>query len=595
MKFPYESERFGTLNLVEGLNKPEKSEVYLVSSVESGIRYVLRKMYGEPTVYDQVAEIRDPHIPEVFEICQGTGCYYVLEEYISGENLADVITNSALSAKKVQSIMAGLCDALSVLHGHGIVHRDIKPENVILRGETPVLLDYDAARIHKAASSGDTEVLGTTGFAAPEQYGIYQTDERTDIYAMGVLLNILMTGKHPTVTLAPGGAGRIVQKCTMMNPNQRFQSAEQLKVRLHTIARPDTRKIAVAAAAVVAVLAILVVALWPKREEIPVVQEEPEETAQVQQNEVPVEANTLLEGYTNATERSAEELGVAVDDLLGYYLEIPQMGDARIQNFSFIITEERPTLYYVFPDQVGAFECIKVQCFTGDSTSYVEPTSPELLGHTTFGTVIPTEIPGYSCVPITFDMDFSGMGNLHMCAYYNTSNSIGGNIYVFSLDEAQIGLADWEGQLEFQATGNGKLNAAQDDGSNGTVVEAQQEGQMGYYDQFPTAESEPLPGRLELSEENRTLWLMYSEKWFGEEFESLEIYEGDGSDGPPEPTSPNVLEHITLGEPVQSNVEGCVCVPITVDEGYQGTGNLHINLNYGHELVVGGNIYLIQE
>lgn len=591
MKFPYESEHFGTLNLVGGLNKPEKSEVYLVSSAVTGEHYVLRKMYGDPSVYQQLFYIKDPHIPEVFEICQGTECYYVLEEYISGENLADVITNSVLSVKRVQSIMAGLCDALTVLHGYGIVHRDIKPENVILRGAVPVLLDYDAARIYKAASGGDTEVLGTTGFAAPEQYGIYQTDERTDIYAMGVLLNILMTGKHPTVTLAPGGAGRIVQKCTMMNPNQRFQSAEQLKARLHTISRPDTRKIAVAGAAVVAVLAIFVVALWPKREEMPVVQEEPEETAQVQQNEVPVEANTLLEGYKNATERSAEELGVAVDDLLGYYLEIPQMGDARIQNFSFIITEDRPTLYYVFPDQVGAFECIKVQCFTGDSTSYFEPTSPELLEHTTFGTVIPTEIPGYSCVPITFDMDFSGMGNLHMCAYYNTSNSIGGNIYVFSLDEAQIGLADWEGQLEFQATGNGKLNADHDE----TVVEAQQEGQMGYYAQFPTAESEPLPGRLELSEENRTLWLMYSEKWFGEEFESLEIYEGDGTDNPPVPTSPSVLEHITLGEPVQSDVEGCYCVPITVDEGYEGTGNLHINLNYGHELVVGGNIYLIQE
>ena len=86
------------------------------------------------------------------------------------------------------------------------------------------MIDFDAARIFKNENENDTRILGTTGYAAPEQYGISQSDERADIYALGVLLNIMLTGKHPSKELAAGRMGRIIQKCTMMNPKKRYKS-----------------------------------------------------------------------------------------------------------------------------------------------------------------------------------------------------------------------------------------------------------------------------------------------------------------------------------------------------------------------------------
>ncbi len=110
----------------------------------------------------------------------------------------------------------------------GAVHRDIKPENIILRGRDAVLIDFDAARIHKPTSETDTQVLGTVGFAAPEQYGISQSDLRADIYSLGVLINVMLTGEHPSRCMASGRMGRIVERCTRVNPAKRYQNVHRL-------------------------------------------------------------------------------------------------------------------------------------------------------------------------------------------------------------------------------------------------------------------------------------------------------------------------------------------------------------------------------
>lgn len=90
-----------------------------------------------------------------------------------------------------------------------------------------VLIDFDASR--RVSNNGkDTQIIGTVGYAAPEQLGLAQSDARTDIYATGVLMNVMLTGLHPTQQFARGRMGRIIRKCTHINPNERFQSAEKL-------------------------------------------------------------------------------------------------------------------------------------------------------------------------------------------------------------------------------------------------------------------------------------------------------------------------------------------------------------------------------
>lgn len=210
------------------LKQSPRGTVSVVRHKKSGTRYVFRRYSGSGEVYRRLLPVLCPHLPQIMEAAEQDGQTAVLEEYVQGDTLAELLTGAKLTEKEARQVTMQLCQALHVLHSMGAVHRDVKPENVILRGSDAVLIDFDAARIYKDESESDTQVLGTTGFAAPEQYGIFQSDERADIFSLGVLLNIMFTGKHPSREMAAGKMGRIVRKCTMTAPEQRYQSARAL-------------------------------------------------------------------------------------------------------------------------------------------------------------------------------------------------------------------------------------------------------------------------------------------------------------------------------------------------------------------------------
>lgn len=210
------------------LKQSPRGTVSVVRHKKSGTRYVFRRYSGSGEVYRRLLPVLCPHLPQIMEAAEQDGQTAVLEEYVQGDTLAELLMGARLTEREARQVTMQLCQALHVLHSMGAVHRDVKPENVILRGSDAVLIDFDAARIYKDESESDTQVLGTTGFAAPEQYGIFQSDERADIFSLGVLLHIMLTGKHPSREMAAGKMGRIVRKCTMTAPEQRYQSARAL-------------------------------------------------------------------------------------------------------------------------------------------------------------------------------------------------------------------------------------------------------------------------------------------------------------------------------------------------------------------------------
>lgn len=213
---------------VRQLKESPRGSVCVVRHKKSGTRYVFRRFTGSGAAYRRLLTVSCPNLPQICEVGERDGATAVLEEYIQGDTLASLLAGDVLSARETKNVAMELCAALWVLHSNGVVHRDLKPENVILRGGEAVLVDFDASRVYKDESERDTQILGTLGYAAPEQYGISQSDERADIYAMGVLLNVLRTGKHPSQELASGRLGRVIQRCTMTNPKKRYQSVLHL-------------------------------------------------------------------------------------------------------------------------------------------------------------------------------------------------------------------------------------------------------------------------------------------------------------------------------------------------------------------------------
>lgn len=193
-----------------------------------GKKLVLRRLPEKSYVYAFLRGITHPNLPVVYDILTLADGFAVLEEYIDGVSAAEVLETGPYTYNGAKNLLLGVCAGLDVLHQNGFVHRDIKPENVMIeKGGCVKVIDFDISR----AVSGfgcDTRVLGTLGYAPPEQQGVSETDPRSDIYALGVLLNVLLTREHPSVSLVPGRAGRIVLKCTAVSPEKRFQTVREL-------------------------------------------------------------------------------------------------------------------------------------------------------------------------------------------------------------------------------------------------------------------------------------------------------------------------------------------------------------------------------
>lgn len=186
-----------------------------------------------------------PNLPRIVDIIDEENVIYVVMDYIEGEPLDKILEEYGAQPQDLVIEWAKqLCEVLMYLHNRKppIIYRDMKPGNVMLKPDGNLkLIDFGIAREYKEQNLADTQCLGTRGYAAPEQYGGKgQTDQRTDIFCLGVTIYHLVTGKNPAeppYEIYPirkwnpslsSGLERIVDKCTQLNPEDRYQSCEEL-------------------------------------------------------------------------------------------------------------------------------------------------------------------------------------------------------------------------------------------------------------------------------------------------------------------------------------------------------------------------------
>lgn len=224
----YLQDLFATYSLVSVLSDKNDCKTMRLRHNQIQKDIVVHSLPKRVAAYEELRKIRCENLPEIYDATELSDGQIVLEEYIDGITVANVMESGKYHPSGARKILKAVCNALTVLHERNIVHRDIKPENIMIdKHGRVVLIDFNISR-RTSSANHDTVIMGTLGYASPEQFGVTQSDARTDIYSAGILLNVMITGKHPSEKLARGRTGKIVRKCTGVNPNERYQSAEKL-------------------------------------------------------------------------------------------------------------------------------------------------------------------------------------------------------------------------------------------------------------------------------------------------------------------------------------------------------------------------------
>ena len=163
------------------LKKSERGEVWLALNKSTNQPVVMKIINAVGLPYAELKKLQHPLLAKIFYCAESETDTVTVEEFVTGETL----NGKTLTEIETRKFLLQLCDGLKFLHERGIIHRDIKPSNLILNGENIKLIDFDAARIFSADKTADTKLLGTKGYAPPEQFGFGQTDSRSDIYSLG--------------------------------------------------------------------------------------------------------------------------------------------------------------------------------------------------------------------------------------------------------------------------------------------------------------------------------------------------------------------------------------------------------------------------
>ena len=259
-----------------------------------------------------IARVSHPNICTVYDVGQDAGVPFLVMELLEGETLAERVLRGPVPIDAALAIATQIAEALDELHSKGVVHRDLKPSNVMLTAGGVKLLDFGLAKlrdgeyedkVEKATKSlhltNQGTVLGTLPYMAPEQVEGRPADARTDTFALGVVLYEMITGRAPfqgtsqasltaailtheppplssRIPTTPASLDRVVKKCLSKDPDERWQSANDLASALRWSADDSTahhpatgptvsrgrRRTVTALAAVAVAAALIAAAVW---------------------------------------------------------------------------------------------------------------------------------------------------------------------------------------------------------------------------------------------------------------------------------------------------------------------------------------------
>ena len=255
----------------ECLKESEDSSTFLVKETATGILCVLKWgrnrqtefLRNEMEIMKKMADRKLSGIPKAYRIFEENGEVYLVREYIEGMSLAQmVLQKGGISEAEICRISRKICQTAEQFQNPNepMIHRDIKPENIVVTpGGEVVFIDFGTMRSYKKDGSRDTFVVGTRGTAAPEQYGYIQTDQRTDVYAIGQTMLYMVSESYEMNQLSECAVSRrmkkIIEKACSFEPDKRYGDAAQLRRAVEKCQANNRKKVYKKAGAVFGLIA----------------------------------------------------------------------------------------------------------------------------------------------------------------------------------------------------------------------------------------------------------------------------------------------------------------------------------------------------
>ena len=255
----------------ECLKESEDSSTFLVKETVTGILCVLKWgrnrqaefLRNEMEIMEKMADRKLSGVPKAYRIFEENGEVYLVREYIEGMSLAQmVLQKGGISEAEICRISRKICQTAEQFQNpdEPMIHRDIKPENIVVTpGGEVVFIDFGTMRSYKKDGSRDTFVVGTRGTAAPEQYGYTQTDQRTDVYAIGQTMLYMVSESYEMNQLSECAVSRrmkkIIEKACSFEPDKRYGDAAQLRRAVEKCQANNRKKVYKKAGAVLGLIA----------------------------------------------------------------------------------------------------------------------------------------------------------------------------------------------------------------------------------------------------------------------------------------------------------------------------------------------------